>query len=48
MVIFEAVGKTSPKRKRSGRTMQAMIPFTWQAEYLLKGGVKPVTRVFGN
>lgn len=47
VVIFARVGKTSPKHKRSGRTMQAMIPFTWQAEYLLKGGVKPVTRVFG-
>ncbi|MCV9964221.1 hypothetical protein OIU34_20255 [Pararhizobium sp. BT-229] len=27
--------------------MHAMIPFTWQAEYLLKGGAKSVTRVFG-
>jgi hypothetical protein len=28
--------------------MRAMIPFTWQEEYLLKGGVKPVTRVFSD
>jgi hypothetical protein len=24
-----------------------MFPFTWQADYLLKGGTRPVTRVFG-
>lgn len=28
--------------------MRVPVPFTWQEEYLLKGGSKPVTRVFGD
>lgn len=27
--------------------MRAMVPFTWEEEYLLKGGLKPTTKVYG-